>query len=391
MKKTIITVLIPIIFLNCTKTDREILDETISRLNELNQIEYDVRKQYLSKSFNQKRDNSGTCYFDFSSRDTLIETKYRITYENGETVFNGEKQFSSQDKEELVLYTKNPIKRQVISAQFLLYSVFSLRKLLPKIMNDSTINITRLHDTIIQNNENFMFNIHMKNKYVDLGGELTKMNEEENEPLNYILCISKKDYLPNRFGNFLANDNGYNFSTFSNFRHSKTINDSLWEYSRFPKSYFRSTYLDYFKTLSTKDKEWIGLEAPDWELSSLTGDTVKLSDLKEKLVLLEFWFPYCKGCVQASSTLNELRKKYSKERLAIYGIEYTNVTKNALIEYSEKQKIDIPTLFNGKSVSKDYGIWAAPTFFLIDRKGEIVYTSAGLNQNTIIEEIEKRN
>ena len=388
MKKYVLLTLSLFFFFSCHKTEKEILNETISQLTSITKIEYDVFSEYVNKSYNHNRKDSATCYFDFSSKDTLIGAKYHFISNYGEQVFNGKQEFSSQNKDELVLYNENPIKRQVSSSIFIQNSIFTLRKLLPEILKDSTISIIQSKDTILLNNECYKFDISMKGKFIDLGGELTTIQENGTDPITYFLFISKKNYLPVRFGNIHSKNQGYNYSTYSNYKTSNTKNDSIWNYSRFPKSYLRSTYKDYIEGLRTKNKNWIGTKAPDWELLNLKGDSVKLSNIKEKLILLEFWFPYCGGCVQATPILNEIQKNYKDKGLSIYGIEFTNTSSKALLEYSEKQKVKISTLYNGKNVSKDYGVYAAPTFFLIDKKGKIIYTSVGLNKDKLIKEIE---
>ncbi|MFS4456977.1 TlpA family protein disulfide reductase [Maribacter sp. 2304DJ31-5] len=388
MKKYLVLMLSLVFFSSCKKTDKEILNETILKMTSLNNIEYDVISEYVNKSYNQNRKDSATCYFDFSSKDTLIGTKYHFTSNHGEQVFNGQQEFSSQNKDKLVLYNEKPLKRQVVSSIFMQNSFFVLRNLLPKIVKDSTISISHSQDTILLGKDCYKFDISMKGKFIGLGGELTTIQEKVTTSINYVLFISKENHLPVRFGNIQQKNQGYNYSTFSNYTVSNTKNDSIWNYSRFPKGYLRSTYNDYFEGLKKKNKNWIGTMAPDWELSDLGGKTVKLSNIDKSLILLEFWFPYCGGCVQATPILNEIQKKYKNKGLSIYGIEFTNTPSNALIEYSEKQKVEISTLYNGKNVSKDYGVYAAPTFFLIDKKGEIIYTSVGLNKDKLIEQIE---
>lgn len=389
MKKFILLNLTLFIIFSCGKTDVEILEETISQLSSLKQIEYDVINENVSEKYNINRKDSATCYFDFSSNDTLIGAKYHFISSHGEQVFNGKMEFSSIPKEEVLLYNEQPVKRQVISSIFMQGSFFALRKVLPEILQDSTITIIRSQDTIIQDKNCYQFHFSMQGKYIGLGGELTILDDKTIDPIPYELFISKKTKLPVRFGNRQPNNAGYNISTYSNYKALNAKNDSIWSYSRFPKNYLRSSYKDYFDGLRQKNKKWIDTEAPDWELSDLEGNSVKLSGIKENLVLLEFWFPYCGGCVQATPVLNEIQKKYKDRGLSIYGIEFTNKSAESLMEYAEEQQVEIPTLYHGKNISKDYGIYAAPTFFLIDNKGKIVYTSVGLNKEKLINKIEE--
>lgn len=378
------------IFFSCNNTDKEILNETIFQLSSIKNIEYDVIIENINKSYHLNLKDSATCYFDFSSKDNLIGAKYQFISNHGEEVFNGNQEFNSNNKDELLLYNENPTKRRVISSRFMQNSFFVLRKLLPKIIQDSTITFLRSKDTIIQDINCYKFNISMKGKYIGMGGELMTIpiKEKVTDPINYVLYISIKNNLPIRFGQIYPKNDGYNISTYSNYKTLNNKNDSIWSYSRFPKSYLRSPFIDYYEGLKNKNKKWIGTKAPDWELSDLEGNSIKLSNIKKGLVLLEFWFPYCGGCVQATPILNEIQKKYKNKGLSIYGIEFTNKTADALLEYSKKQQVEISTLYNGKNMSKDYGIYAAPTFFLIGENGNILYTSVGLDKEKLIDEIE---
>ncbi len=53
----------------------------------------------------------------------------------------------------------------------------------------------------------------------------------------------------------------------------------------------------------------------------------------------------------------------------------------------KEQKMEISTLFMGEKIAKEYGVYAAPTFFLIDKKGVIIYACVGLNKQQLIKKI----
>lgn len=254
-------------------------------------------------------------------------------------------------------------------------------------MIDSTAFISRLKDTVIDKNDCYKFNILMTEKMIVPGGELKKIRGDI-DSLNYFLTISKKDYLPVQFGMFYPENNGHTISTFKKFKEVSRKNDSVWSYNRMYKGYLRSTFTDHENALRMGTKSKVGIDAPNWKLPMLQGDSVQLSEINEELVLLEFWFPHCGGCVKAIPILNEIQKKYKDKGLSIYGIEFTNKTADALLEYSKKYQIEIPTLYNGNNIYKDYGVYAAPTFFLIGKDGKIVYTSVGMNKEELIQEIE---
>ena len=388
MKKIIFLIITILMLLGCNKSDNEILNKTITKLNSLKTIEYELVSKDIMKDNDRNRIDSAYCYFDFSSKDTLIGAKYQFISDYGEQVFNGKQTFNSIKDKELVLYENKPNKREAVSSIFMLSSIFELRKTLPKLVIDSTTFITRKRDSVINNKECYQFNILMTEKYIGMGGELVKFDGNKVDSFNYFLFVSKKDYLPIQFGTIYPINNGYRMSTFKNLKEITPKNDSIWSYDRMPREYLRISFDDYFKGMRIKNKDKIGLNAPDWKLPMVQGDSIQLSKIGKNLILLEFWFPHCKGCVQAVPDLNEIREKYNTRGLLMFGIEFTKKSEKVLIEYIGKQKIEFPTLFMGKGVSKEYGVYAAPTFFLIDKKGKIVYTSVGLNKEQLIKEID---
>ena len=54
---------------------------------------------YFKIANNENRKDTATCYFDFSSKDTLIGTKYHFTSSLGEQVFDGNKEFTSLNEQ----------------------------------------------------------------------------------------------------------------------------------------------------------------------------------------------------------------------------------------------------------------------------------------------------
>jgi thiol-disulfide isomerase/thioredoxin len=387
MKKIAVLILTSFTFLSCNKTDKEILNKTISKLNSLKTIEYELENKSFIKSYAKKTIDTAICYIDFTSKDTLIGAKYQFVSKYGEQVFSGSHEFIVLSDKELVLHTDQPIKNRVLSTIFLQNSVFEIRKTLPKLVIDTTAFISRLKDTVIDKVDCYRFNILMTEKMINVGGELTKF-EGKADSLNYFLTISKKDYLPVQFGMFYPENNGYKVATFKKLKEVAPKNDSIWNYNRMYKGYLRSTYTDHFNALKMGNKEKIGIDAPNWKLPMVQGDSIQLSEIKEKLVLLEFWFPHCKGCVLATPEINKIQEKYKTKGLMVLGIEITEKPESVLIDYIQEQKIEYPTLYNGKETAKKYGVYAAPTFFLIDKKGKVIYTSVGLDKKQLIKEIE---
>ena len=132
------------------------------------------------------------------------------------------------------------------------------------------------------------------------------------------------------------------------------------------------------------------LMAPEFELNSMDQDEkkYKLSDLKGKVVILNFWATWCGPCRMEIPDFNELYLENKDKGLIILGIS-TDDTKRGLKNFLKSYKVEYPILFgSNKQISKisnEYGgIRALPTSIIIDANGEIkrIYPSAILKDYT---------
>lgn len=126
-------------------------------------------------------------------------------------------------------------------------------------------------------------------------------------------------------------------------------------------------------------------KAPEIENSGKwinTDKDLNLSDLKGKVILVEFWTFGCYNCTNTLPYLNSWYEKYKSDKFEIIGIhcpEFDNErnfenVKNNVGELG----IKYPVLTdNNFSIWSKYDVHAWPTIFLIDKKGEIRYKKIG--------------
>ena len=119
----------------------------------------------------------------------------------------------------------------------------------------------------------------------------------------------------------------------------------------------------------------IGQEAPEISLPNVAGNTITLSSLKGKIVLLDFWTSWCGPCRAANPGIVKLYKKYKEQGFEVYAVsldeskkKWINAIKRDKLTYT--QVIDVNVWVS--SVALNYGIEAIPTNFLIDKTGKIV-------------------
>ena len=120
--------------------------------------------------------------------------------------------------------------------------------------------------------------------------------------------------------------------------------------------------------------------ARDFSLSVIGGGgkTMKLSDLKGKAVLVNFWATYCGPCKLEMPSLIELQKKYGPEGLQIVGIANDDAGEKEILDFAHKMGVNYPILQGTNEVGDEYRVSGLPTSFFIDRSGNIVHSQLGI-------------
>lgn len=119
----------------------------------------------------------------------------------------------------------------------------------------------------------------------------------------------------------------------------------------------------------------IGKSAPDFELTKLDGTNVKLSDLKGKKVILNFWATWCGPCQQEMPDMEAFYKEH-KENVEILAVNYTPSEKGGgeekVSNFAKEKGITFPILLDKNiDVTTAYKVITIPTSYFIDTKGVI--------------------
>ena len=125
----------------------------------------------------------------------------------------------------------------------------------------------------------------------------------------------------------------------------------------------------------------IGQKAPEIRLPNLSGDTITLSSLAGKLVLIDFWATWCAPCANEQPELKVLYKKYQHadfqngKGFDIYGVSLDSKKTNwqDFIEKHQINWIQVSDLkFWLSPVAKTYNLQELPYNLLIDGQGVIL-------------------
>ena len=127
--------------------------------------------------------------------------------------------------------------------------------------------------------------------------------------------------------------------------------------------------------------------APAWQLQDVDGKTVRSSDFKGKVVILDFWATWCGPCRMELPGFVELQKRYEKQGLAVIGVSVDQISPGEVKKFAQQSGLNYPVILaDAKATQAFGGIEAIPTTFVIDREGRIVKQHLGFTEK---EEFEK--
>jgi peroxiredoxin len=111
----------------------------------------------------------------------------------------------------------------------------------------------------------------------------------------------------------------------------------------------------------------------DFTLKDAGGATVKLSDYKGKVVLLNFWATWCGPCKMEIPEFVEAYSKYRDKGFVILGVlSEDDPSQKDLQTFMSEFKMNYPVMRQHAELEESFGtLWALPTSFVIDRKGQV--------------------
>jgi len=134
-----------------------------------------------------------------------------------------------------------------------------------------------------------------------------------------------------------------------------------------------------------------GQVAPDFALKDINGKTVRLSDFKGKVIVLNFWATWCPPCKTEMPWLVDLENKYRAQGIEIVGVALDEAPPKEIASFAREMQLNYPVLIGDDNTSDAYGdVQMLPTTFYIGRDGKIVSRVVGLVGQREIEDSMKQ-
>jgi len=113
--------------------------------------------------------------------------------------------------------------------------------------------------------------------------------------------------------------------------------------------------------------------APPFTIRTFEGKSIRLSELRGKPVVLDFWATWCRPCRASMPHLDELQKRFGSQGLVVIGMSVDEGTPADVRRFTQNLGLSFRLGMANDRLLDDYGpIRFLPTTFFINRNGEIV-------------------
>ena len=113
-------------------------------------------------------------------------------------------------------------------------------------------------------------------------------------------------------------------------------------------------------------------KAPQFELKDLNGRSVRLSDFRGKVVLINFWATWCPPCRAEMPDLVKLQRDHRKDGLQIIGVTYPPEKKSRVRRFARSLKVNYPIILGTREIKDRFSSEETlPLTIVINRNGKV--------------------
>lgn len=137
----------------------------------------------------------------------------------------------------------------------------------------------------------------------------------------------------------------------------------------------------------------VGTQAQDFEVKTIQGKKYTLSKLKDKVVVLNFWYMACGPCVREMPNLNNLVEKYKDNKNVVFLAISVDGIEEVVKKFVKRKEFKYQVVATDFTIAKKQGVKVYPTNIVIDKTGRITLASVGYRDTieTEISEVIEKN
>jgi len=373
---------------SCNQTQTKPLEELQQIGRELKQLDQ-VAYSYQIKAFRSYDPDTiiwgGLIYFEADPLDTAWEYKFHREGELQKSFYNGEyivfmNQWDSTARKKPFCDYEDG---HMTGYPYLDLSFAAIANFLTDTLFSTNIHSLVRTDTVLDRKACHLYTFWADAKLVDI----YKLFQKDKKLIK--LAIRKEDHLPVFYSQYdeiprkNTIDHLYSEVHFKNFSFKKRTPSHQFTIEKVPEYYDWDWINSISKVLPEQSP------APNWTLPLVHGDSLSLSSLKGKYVLIDFWFIGCGACTQSIPVLNELYDSYDNNKLEVIGINSYSKDQEAIQRYCSSNEMKFKNVWMGDLITDAYRVKGAPIFFLIDPEGTIVYSQVGHDEKKLISNVER--
>jgi peroxiredoxin len=130
----------------------------------------------------------------------------------------------------------------------------------------------------------------------------------------------------------------------------------------------------------------VGDTAPDFALESLSGETLRLSDMRGQAVMINFWAVWCGYCRIELPAMQAVYQVYQDQEFVVLAVDVQE-SRDLVEAFVEDAGLTFPILLDQRAeVTSLYRIRGLPTSYFVDRDGVITAVHLGPVNEQLIEE-----
>lgn len=371
-----------------SKSTTALLQEVLSKLEEIESASYlkrvevwehsdtvplFVEYQFTREIFNPGDTTIGSCVLSF---DTLVPFRLRSAYD-------GKVRATVNDASKSVVidnFTARPLPFRPVSPPFFNYAKSIIQYIITT--NDSiTVESAELEKDFhikLTINEGTQVEFFGKPHYMPdnpyIYGETTSL---------YELWIDKAGKLPHKVRREMFHN--ISVESCSDAQFNKLSADDFNIYDYFPGDY---EIRPYSVSARAAKPALTDKQAPDWILTDRNEQSVSLSELRGKVILLQFTGIGCGPCQASIPMLKEVEERFKKEEFELVAIETWRQKPSSLKSYSDRYDFNYRIVAGTDKVVEDYQTGGAvPVFFILDKEHVIRKVINGYSEQTSRREI----